>query len=1208
MSVKIYFHYDLSILARQLAEDIGKEVQTKGRSVFKPVNISIPVNHFRTWLPLQLAAGSPEQVSANLKFEYMESSLWGMLTALAPGEHQGAKLLNKNTLALQVLGVLQAITPGNAGVLAPFSNYLYESNKQSGSEVKLPDYDRRIWQVAMQLAGLFQDYEYHRQAMIKNWVNGKLSLKGDAMEACQAELYRRAIKAGANSGTYTLSQLSELVSQKKCEGVKGPVYFFGFSELSKFHIDLIWQLGQYYDINFYQFNVCREYWEDITTNKEDRGKFLARIKKNMDISSGADEEKLILRDDTGKGIDDNPLLKAWGKPGRELIKGYSEAEEKFQGKVYTIAEHPDVDNWKGGRSTTLMRVQGQVLDRLVPGQSEGDTDIIPQDDTIQIVSCSDIYREVESVYNSIIWNMGRDNKLKSTDITVLVSDMAKYKPVIQSVFSRRGVVVPFNLSDSTAERDSVYAQGVRAILGLAGGAYSRSALFSVFYNPCFMQAAGVTRAEVDIWSNWARALNIFRWADAGHKKEDTADGFTEGLYTWEWGLKRLRLGRIMGSGEGNPDIPPVYADMDSKNSALLSAFSGMAERLTRRIRGFSQMGSMTPAKWAQEFRGIFEAFLAIPRDRVEEAAVRNSLMVTLDALQKDSTQLCAQSSGQSIKLTSGVASEIVLAGLSDIPSRIGKYGVGGVTVASLKNARPVPFQIVYMLGLEENSFPANSVRSTLDLRTRKVQIGDITPRDHDLFRFLEAFMSARQKLYLTYIGQDLQKDEIFQPSSAVKQILYCLDPILSESPGFPGAVDFDVKYRGFNMPLHGFSRRYLENVPGYFDLMVNYSNQDKELYGISVSYTDEQDANQGLAKSKIKSQEDDKNASVTTSTGLVKEQNELQKKPVKINLYDLRSFLLNPAEGQMRYRLGISEDTTDDTAEIEDERFFSVFPADYKLLTGTLDKCLEILSNNESPNVRQECQKLAKISHDAGDGADFAFLEADTAEIINKAEIFWQTLQPNLQKLKESYVYNKTLSIGQSWRDESHSLSSVVINLDGQLVEITGDLKNVWTDEKYNIVECLAWKMSGPKSNEIHLNTFLFQTALGAAEGGDPGISKTLFINGDKPASWKYTWESSKKRDEWFKTLLRDFLFRKSFDWVPWSIVGSLKDEDFEVDGVTFNNMLNTKIQEKLADNYNVFTRLNQLYLTDVIVPDDALELCRQRLSPLRNFIHQKEK
>ena len=132
----------------------------------------------------------------------------------------------------------------------------------------------------------------------------------------------------------------------------------------------------------------------------------------------------------------------------------------------------------------LTVVQDQILNH---SSSLGGS--ISQDASIQIAAAPDIYREAEAVFNSILHNLESDPSLNTTDISVMVPDMDRYGPVLQSVFSRPPQRVAFSMIDCSAMRESHYANGVSALLDLLAGSFNRNDVFTLASNRCFLAAA-----------------------------------------------------------------------------------------------------------------------------------------------------------------------------------------------------------------------------------------------------------------------------------------------------------------------------------------------------------------------------------------------------------------------------------------------------------------------------------------------------------------------------------------------------------------------------------------------------------------------------------------------------------------------------------------------------------------------------------------------
>jgi exodeoxyribonuclease V gamma subunit len=89
--------------------------------------------------------------------------------------------------------------------------------------------------------------------------------------------------------------------------------------------------------------------------------------------------------------------------------------------------------------------------------------------------------------------------------------------------------------------------------------------------------------------------------------------------------------------------------------------------------------------------------------------------------------------------------------------------------------RSIPFKVVCMVGLDNDAFPRNIRPLSFDLIARHPQPGDRSRRKDDKYLFLEAILSARQKLYISYVGQSIQDNTPIPPCVLVSELMDALD-------------------------------------------------------------------------------------------------------------------------------------------------------------------------------------------------------------------------------------------------------------------------------------------------------------------------------------------------------------------------------------------------------------------------------------------------
>ena len=115
-----------------------------------------------------------------------------------------------------------------------------------------------------------------------------------------------------------------------------------------------------------------------------------------------------------------------------------------------------------------------------------------------------------------------------------------------------------------------------------------------------------------------------------------------------------------------------------------------------------------------------------------------------------------------------VAADLIQRRLGDVP-RLGRPPEG-VTIASFVPMRALPFDTIFVAGLDERIFPAPAGWGALDLRASGRRAGDVTPREQDQHMFLETLLAARRRLVLSYVSRDPVTGDPRAPSSVIDDL------------------------------------------------------------------------------------------------------------------------------------------------------------------------------------------------------------------------------------------------------------------------------------------------------------------------------------------------------------------------------------------------------------------------------------------------------
>ncbi len=787
--VRIFLSHPLQSLADRWIADVGESIEHT--DLFDPVRVIVPNRNIKRWLQMYMARKGI--VAAHIRFLYVEDGIRSLLDGIAT--ERLPLLLRPLDLRGRILALLQKdLSSGESRW--PLLTQQTNPSMRAGAGTSI-----RLFQLAQRLADLFVNYEFHRLRSVEKWrgVDAEQSLdvfgdsqfvedlESDPYFKEQCELYR-AVLAGesAEDSDFTSSvfEYERITPSEYARRVfqsaekrerSASVYLFGLSLLSRYHISLFRHLSAYYDLSVYL--------PDLVPGLFAEG----------EGSVSGEWERVALRSEFRP--EPNELLR-WKKPYIELVRLWDAA----------FADSAAWFRRRWDRAYPMKSVHEALMNDTAGGPSN----------RILVGNCPGERREIETVYQCILQSMKEDPTLELTDIALLVPDMEKYRPYILDVFERdRNAadrpLIPYNLSDYSAARESHYARGVRDLLNLMRRELTRSAIFELALNPCFQHAVGVDRETVSTWLGLFQDTNIRRFYDAEERSDvvgtppssERADAFT-----FLRGLRRLYLGLFVepeaAPFDGLRPHPLQLVDRES----LLKLIQCI-ERLNvwRQELGQELTGTQ---RFEKTFQCIDE-FIGIPDSEPEEQIVRDRMKSELRLYDKR------------LFVDWDLLQQAILSALSGIAGSRGHYLAGGVTICSLQPMRPVPFRHIYVAGLGEAQFPLHEDHSVLNLLARdktcsssNLPHSDIAAGEKARLLLYETLLSATDRIVLLYNGRDTTRDRDLLPCSLLSELISFLD--------MGDSVE--------ELPLKLYSRRYAGRNS---DLFANLSSRDIRLLNQSVT-------------------------------------------------------------------------------------------------------------------------------------------------------------------------------------------------------------------------------------------------------------------------------------------------------------------------------------------------------------------------------------
>lgn len=715
------------------------------------------------WLEVSLADDTALGIFAATRMELPSGFLWQVYRQVLGADQVPTHMpFDKSSLVWRLMRLLPALIEQRP-VYQPLQRYLSEA----------PD-GRKLYQLALQLADVLDGYQSYRADWLAAWAQGRdvltqpqgPDLPLDPAQAWQPALWRdlrrdvgEALAEASRAAVHArfmarLQQLSR--GGERPAGLPERIVVFGISSLPHQAVEALAALGQLSQVLMLVHNPSQYYWGDLV---EGHAQLRQQLRRRQRVKPAQLEAAQAARPG-------HPLLASWGKQGRDYLHMLDEFDnvEGYRHRLVRVEAFVDpLDEL--AQPTQLAQLQSGMLNLQTPVEP---WPLRPDDHSITLVTCHSAQREVEVLHDQLLAWFEADPALRPRDVMVMVPDIAVFAPHIQAVFGRFAPGQPRHIPYSVADRSprqSPIVQALQALLSLPQSRVTLSDWLGLFEVRALRQRFGLGEVEVDELHTWLQQAGV-RWGlDESHRQRfGLPPGVAGASYnTWAFGLRRLLLGYALGEGDSAQVWAQTLAQpaLSGLDAAVADALLDWVDAITETLEALAQ--ERPAAEWGQVFRGVVERFFEAADDA--ETRQIDALLAPLEAW----LQACEQA-GLDSPLPLEVAREHWLSQLQEGGLQQRFLG-GGVQFGTLMPMRSIPFRVVCLLGMNDGDYPRQTTPRDFDLMASSWRAGDRSRREDDRYLFLEALLSARDRLYLSWQGHRATDNAERPPSVLVAQLI-----------------------------------------------------------------------------------------------------------------------------------------------------------------------------------------------------------------------------------------------------------------------------------------------------------------------------------------------------------------------------------------------------------------------------------------------------
>lgn len=765
------------------------------QGILQPKTVLVESTGMQHWLNLQLAQHAG--IAMNIEFPMPTRFVWQICRDILGHD----KVPMQSTYKREVmLWRIERLLNSDAFVAQNFEAQLrdyWASQNTAAAEYKRVSISRLI-------ADTLEQYLMFRPKWLLAWENGESILhetkqnsdtNGDTKKvALKHEAWQRWIWCElAKEEPFHPVRLQLLALQQlenKQDVLPKEVYFFAINTMAPQTLAFFNEVAKYTQIHFFHLNPCVDYWGDAVSDRA-----IAKQVHQGKIDAWVAQKAI------------NPLLRNLGQQGKDLFNLLSQSSH------YEISAF-DTENNAGdnAHSVNLLHtiqldiLQGQVDAELTEenAHAPSSSSTCLHDASIVVNSCHSALREVQVLHNYLLEQFSDDDSISPRDVLVMCPAIENYSPYIEAVFGKS--ITQLNNAEqqripcTIADRNPLDAEPLVAafmqLLSLPDSRFNVTEFLSFLHLPTVMNKYAIKAAELDLFAYWVKQSNVHWGLNAHHKSSILGTDKSNDVFTWHWGMQRL----LEGYSHADNDLL-----IDENILALNEVEGQLAPTFGKLLHVLEKLASYGESLKSPRTMDQWKDYLFDMRDNLFDASdveqyasqtISNTLgqffeHYHMSFMEKDS----ASNTDEMKRLWSYQTLRQALQHAFTSPDSQNQFMTGQVTFCSMMPMRSIPFKIIAVLGLNDGEFPRQSNFVDMDLVNHMGrEVGDRSRRGDDRYLFLEAILSARKALYLSYQGKGIRDNKVREPSLVLSEFLAYLKAhhqfdTVNQQPLHPFSVD-----------------------------------------------------------------------------------------------------------------------------------------------------------------------------------------------------------------------------------------------------------------------------------------------------------------------------------------------------------------------------------------------------------------------------------
>ncbi|URJ30110.1 exodeoxyribonuclease V subunit gamma [Blochmannia endosymbiont of Camponotus sp.] len=658
---------------------------------------------------------------------------------------------------------------------------------------------QKISQFSEQLVNLFAQYLIYRPDWLNSWQSHKIiDCLDNTHQIWQSKIWRRFLEntqynqQESNSNINPLQHcIYFLKNIKKINwNLPSRIFIFGITSIPPIYWKILKFLSYHIDIYLWFINSCYHNPDDIS----DQNSYVAKQQANQLYNNNLLHSSLsvsthIYSHNNHTNNVHHPLLNSWNNTARNTLLLFTQLKDKIELKSFIIPKKDSVLHivQKDILEFHNCRTNTQTNNNIPTLKPRQQYILTPEDQSITCHICHSIQREIEVLHNNLLLMITNDPLLTPGDIIVMAADIHRYTPAIQTIFNNiQGRHLPFNIADNHKKNTHPIISSFLNILNIPSSRFTSEEILSFLKVPSIASRFNMNKEEIELLSQWIIKSGI-RWG---------LDNFTMHNFnlpitnqnTWNFGLTRMLLGYAIKNQN------KIWEKMLPYDDTTIGEHTNIIGQLGEFLKTLKKWRNRlnhpyTLKKWILYFKEIIDDFFYY--DQLSSSRDNKTLLLLKDCCRN------ILESGIQAEYTKSIRITALREKLCDKLHQnkiIHRFIPNVINFCNITPTVCIPCKVVCFLGMNDHSFPRNTILPDFNLIAKNPRKNDNNIYDQDCYSFLLAFLIAQERIYISFIEHSIYDNTINYPSSLINELFeyIALNFYLRESKNTE--IDINIKY------------------------------------------------------------------------------------------------------------------------------------------------------------------------------------------------------------------------------------------------------------------------------------------------------------------------------------------------------------------------------------------------------------------------------